>query len=103
MSQIMVIATIKLNNKNLLDDWNVLSKKISDDLEGQDGFISRDVVRKDNRTILCLLKWESKAQQQKFMAEIAERTDLVTEMIMNEFERVVDAANIKQEFLEILA
>lgn len=102
MSQLMVIATLKLNNENLLDDWKELSKKISDDLEGKDGFISRDVVRAKDGVISCILKWKSKAQQEKFMRELTARTDLASEVMMTEFARVADVANIKQEFLEVL-
>jgi len=102
MSQIIVIATLKLNPGNMLDSWKTLSKQISGDLEGEDGFIYRDSVVKEDGTILCILKWESRAQQEKFMEDLAARTDMITSMRMDEFERVVDVSSIKQEFLEII-
>ena len=102
MSQIIVIATLKLNHKNMLDDWKILSKHIGDDLEGQDGFIYRDSVIAKDGMISCILKWESKAYQEKFMTALTARTDMITTMRMDEFERVVDVSTIKQEFLDIV-
>jgi len=102
MSQIIVIAKLELNNKNLLDDWKVLSRQIGEDLEGEDGFIYRDSVINGDGTISCILKWESKVHQEKFMADLTERSDMITNMRMEEFERVVNVSTIKQEFLEII-
>jgi len=102
MSQIIVIATLKLSNKNMLDDWKVLSRQIGEELEGQDGFIYRDSVISEDGTISCILKWESKIHQERFMEDLSSRTDMITNMRMDEFERVVDVSSIKQEFLEVL-
>jgi hypothetical protein len=102
MNQIIVIATLKLTNKNMLNDWKLLSKQIGDDLEGVDGFVYRDSVIAEDGTISCILKWESKVQQEKFMKDLAARTDMITTMRMDEFERVVDVSSIKQEFLDIV-
>ena len=71
MSKIMIMTTLKLKNENEVDAWKVMSTKIDKDLEGVDGFISRDSVRKDDGLIYCILKWESKEQQEKFMANLA--------------------------------
>ena len=102
MSQIIVIATLKLSNKNMLDDWKVLSRQIGEDLEGQDGFIYRDSVVAEDGMISCILKWESKEKQEKFMTELAARSDMITNLRMDEFERIVDVSTIKQEFLEVI-
>ena len=67
MNKIMVIATLRLNDESLLSDWKVISDKITADLTGKDGFISRDSVRADDGLISCILKWKSKAHQEKFM------------------------------------
>jgi len=102
MSQIIVIATLKLSNKNMLDDWKVLSRQIGEELEGQDGFIYRDSVVGEDGIISCILKWESKEQQEKFMTELEARSDMITNLRMDEFERIVDVSTIKQEFLEVI-
>lgn len=102
MSQIIVIATLELNKKNLLDDWKRLSKEIGDDLAGEEGFIYRDSVINEDGTISCILKWESREHQEKFMADLAGRSDMMTNMRMESFERIVNVSTIKQEFLEVL-
>ncbi|HIQ47696.1 MAG TPA: hypothetical protein EYH57_08770 [Sulfurovum sp.] len=102
MSQIIVIARLELNKKNMLDEWKVLSRQIGEDLEGEDGFIYRDSVIHDDGSISCILKWESRAHQEKFMEDLAARTDMITNMRMEDFERIVNVSTIKQEFLEII-
>jgi len=102
MSQIIVIAKLKLNNKNLLDDWKSLSREIGEDLEGADGFIYRDSVINEDGSISCILKWESREHQEKFMADLSARSDMITNMRMENFERIVDVSTIKQEFLEVI-
>ncbi len=98
----MVIATLKLNDESLLEDWKVISRNISADLEGVDGFISRDSVRDDNGLIYCILKWESRAQQEKFMSELMSRTDEESQKMFAEFARVVDMESMTKEILEVL-
>ncbi len=102
MSKIMVIATLTLNDESFLADWKVISEKINADLQGQDGFISRDSVRAEDGLIYCILKWESKAQQEKFMEILAQRDDEESLALMQEFGRVVNVESIKKEFLEVL-
>jgi len=102
MSKIMVMAKLRLNDENLLEDWKVISAQIDKDLVGVDGFISRDVVQADDGLIYCILKWESRAQQEKFMEELMERTDEESMAIMVEFARVVNVEEISKEFLTIV-
>ena len=99
MSKIMVMAKLRLNDENLLEDWKVISAQIDKDLVGVDGFISRDVVQADDGLIYCILKWESRAQQEKFMEELMERTDEESMAIMVEFARVVNVEEMSKEFL----
>ena len=102
MSKIMIITTLTLKSENLLDEWKALSAKIDQDLAGADGFISRDVVRKEDGTIYCILKWESTEQQVKFMAALAARDDIVSNMMMEDFANIVDVANMTKESFEVL-
>ncbi len=102
MKKIMVIATLKLNDESLLEDWKVISDKITVDLTGQDGFISRDSVRGEDGLIYCILKWESKEKQEQVMTEIMARTDDASIAMMTEFGRVVDMESMTKEFLEVL-
>ena len=98
----MVMAKLRLNDANLLEDWKAVSAQIDRDLVGVEGFISRDVVQADDGLIYCILKWESKAQQEKFMEELTERTDEKSMAIMVEFGRVVNVEEMSKEFLEVL-
>ncbi len=102
MSKIMVIAKLKLNDESLLEDWKALSRKISAGLAGVDGFISRDSLRDENGLIYCLVKWESRAQQEKAMAEIMSSTDEESQKMFAEFARVVDMESMTKEILEVL-
>ena len=102
MSKIMVIATLKLNSEDLLEEWKVISKNITADLTGQDGFISRDSVRREDGLIYYILKWESKAQQEAFMAGLMARKDEESLAMMAEFGRVVNVESMTREFLEVL-
>lgn len=102
MSKIMVMAKLRLNDENLLEDWKVISAQIDKDLVGVDGFISRDVVQADDGLIYCILKWESRTQQEKFMEELMERTDEESMAIMVEFARVVNVEEMSKEFLAIV-
>ena len=102
MSQIIVMATLKLNDESLLEDWKVISAKITADLEGHDGFISRDSVRGEDGLVYCILKWESKDKQEKFMEELMARTDEDSMSLMADFGRVVDMQSMTKEFFEVL-
>jgi len=102
MEKIMVIATLKLNDENLLDDWRIISAKITEELVDEDGFLSRDVIRGDDGVISCILKWESKEKQEKFMNALIARTDEESLAMMAEFGRIVDAKNMTREYFKVL-
>ncbi len=101
MSQILVMATLKLNDEKLLEDWKTLSKKITEDLTGQDGFIWRESGRDENGLIYCILRWESKEKQEKFMSALMARTDDEHTVIMTEFSRVVNMQSMTKEIVEV--
>ena len=102
MNEIMVIAKLKLNNEQLLGDWKILSEKIDTDLAGVDGFISRDSLQGEDGTIYCVLKWESKSKQEKFMEELMSRTSEESQLMMEEFGRVVNIESLSKDFFEVL-
>jgi len=102
MSKIMVIATLRLNDESMLAEWKVISDNITEDLTGQDGFISRDSVQAEDGLIYCILKWESKAHQEKFMEALMARTDDKSMAMMAEFGKVVNVEGMTREFLEVV-
>jgi hypothetical protein len=102
MNKIMTITKLKLNDKNLLEDWKVLSKKMNIGLEGVDGFISRDSVCGENGLVYCILKWESKEHQVKFQEYTLSRTDEEFQKMFAELGRIMNMESISREFLELL-
>ena len=101
MSKTMVIAKFKLNNETLLEEWKVMSEKISADLQGQDGFISRDSVRGEDGLIYCLVKWESQSHQEQFMAQLMDRNDAESLAMMEAFGKIVNMESMSKEFYEV--
>ena len=97
---IMVMATLKLNDSNLLNEWKILSNWISGDLKGVDGFISRDSVQAKDGLIYCILKWESKEKQEAFTKNLEAREDFGKAMA--EFSKIVDVTSMTKEFFTVL-
>jgi len=79
MSQYFVNVSFKLNDGKL-EDWKVLSKQIDEDIAKAKGFISRDSGIDEDQTVYCLVKWQSKADQEIFLAELMAREDAPTMM-----------------------
>ena len=100
MSKIMLMASFQLNSPDLLEDWKKMSAMISADLQGVDGFISRDSVREENGTVYCILKWASKEQQENFRKALEAREEWPE--LMGEFSRIVNMETMKEEFFEVL-
>lgn len=100
MSKIMVMATLRLHNEALLEAWKELSSKITADLQGVKGFISRDSVRSEDGLIYCILKWESRADQEAFMEAFMARPD--ANALMQEFGEIVDVQSMTREYFDIL-
>ncbi|MDC9714406.1 MAG: hypothetical protein PSN36_01080 [Gammaproteobacteria bacterium] len=75
MSEYFVIMSFELNEKNLMSDWQALSKEIDEDIVKADGFISRDSGVDENGRVYCLVKWQSKAHQENFMKQLESRPE----------------------------
>ena len=93
------MATLRLNDESLLEDWKKMSAEITADLQGRKGFISRDSVRAEDGLIYCILKWESKAYQEAFMESLMARPESMA--MMAEFGRVVNVEGMTKEYFEL--
>ena len=100
--KIMAITKLKLNDENLLEDWKVLSEKINTDLEGVNGFISRDTACGEDGLVYCILKWESKEHQVKFQEYTLSRTDEEFQKMFAELGRIMNMENMSREFFDLL-
>lgn len=100
MTKIVMIVSFELNDPSLIEDWKKISAMISDDLAGVDGFIYRDSAISEDKTVFCILKWNSKEHQQKFRAELESSKEWPA--MMADFARIVNMETMKQEFLEVL-
>ena len=69
MSKYFVIVSFELH-KGQLENWQTLSKEIYQDLKTADGFISRDSGIDENKRVYCLVKWQSKTQQESNMKRL---------------------------------
>ena len=99
MPKIIMFVSFELNNPNLLNDWKTLSAIINDDLQGVDGFISRDSAQGKDGTIYCILKWHSQAQQEAFRASLEARPEWP--QMMEDFGRIVNLDTMAPEVLEV--
>lgn len=75
MGEYFVIMSFELNDKNLVNDWQALSKEIDKDISKADGFISRDSGIDENGRVYCLVKWQSKAHQENFKKLLESRKE----------------------------
>ena len=100
MSHVIVIASFKLNDENLLNDWKELSATIDKGLSAIDGFLSRDSAIGDDANVYCLVKWKSKQQEEAFMKHFEESDDLAE--MTAEFERIVKMDTMTREVLEVI-
>ena len=66
MNAYTIIESFKLHDEQL-ENWKELSKKIDTDIAKVEGFISRDSGIDSDSRVYCLVKWESKTHQEKFM------------------------------------
>ena len=74
MEKYFIVISFELNDGQL-DNWKKLSKDIDNDLASVDGFISRDSGVDDDNRVYCLVKWESRAHQERFRAELESREE----------------------------
>lgn len=100
MSKVMKIVSFELNNMNLLDEWKKVSAMIDSDLQGVDGFISRDSLKGSDNKIYCILKWETKEQQEAYRVILEEK--MKDPEMSKSFGKFVNMKTMTSEFLEIL-
>ena len=98
MSKYFIEVSFELNDGQL-DNWKNLSKEINNDLANVEGFISRDSGIDENNRVYCLVKWESKAHQEKFRKQLESRENW-NEM-MNYFGSVIDVKTEKRNSVDL--
>ncbi len=98
MSKYFIEVSFELNDGQL-DNWKNLSKDINNDLANVKGFISRDSGIDENNRVYCLVKWESKAHQEKFRKQLESRENW-NEM-MNYFGSIVDVKTEKRNSVDL--
>lgn len=99
MKNIYVIAQFELNDKNLLDDWKIMSDNITKELKHVDGFISRDSAIDENGKVYCILKWENLEKRTAFAKTMEE--DSFKEK-MADFSRIANMETMKMETYTVL-
>ncbi len=92
MSGFFVLVSFELNDKNLLIDWKVLSKEIDDNILGVKGFISRDSGIDEQGYVYCLVKWQSRADQEAFKKQFESKDDW--SKTMEDFGRIANMETI---------
>ncbi len=69
MTPYTIIESFELH-EGQLDNWKELSKHIDTDIAKAEGFISRDSGIDTDGRVYCIVKWESKEHQEKFMKNL---------------------------------
>lgn len=69
MNQYFIIMSFELHQRQL-ENWKTLSKEIDIDIAKADGFISRDSGIDEDGRVYCLVKWQSKTQQETFRRQL---------------------------------
>ncbi|MCK5917715.1 MAG: antibiotic biosynthesis monooxygenase [Cocleimonas sp.] len=69
MNPFTIIESFKLHDGQL-ENWKELSKNIDTDIAKAEGFISRDSGIDADSRVYCIVKWESKANQEAFMKQL---------------------------------
>lgn len=100
MSNIIVKVSFKLNDESLLDDWKVMSAKITADLADIKGFISRESAKGEDGLVYCIVQWDSLANQVAFRENFESSENFAA--MMADFARIVDMETLKQEMLEVI-
>ena len=99
MSESIEMVSFELKDKNLLDDWKALSKEIDEDIAKADGFISRDSGMDEAGRVYCLVKWQTKAHQEKFMQQLTAREEWPK--MMEYFGSIADMETMKPHHLAL--
>ena len=99
MGEYLKIVSFELNDKNLLNDWKVFSKEIDEDFANVEGFISRESGIDENGRIYCIVKWQSKTHQEKFMQRLTSSEDYPK--IMEHFGSIANMDTMTPNNLEV--
>lgn len=100
MQEVIMMVSFELNSKELLDDWKKLSTIISKDLQGVEGFISRDSAQDENGLVYCVVRWKDKSYQEKFMQEFSQKESFENDMA--EFASLANMETMVSKTLNIL-
>ena len=100
MSTIKIIATLQLNNPELLEEWKVISADINEDLKNNArGFISRESGIDADGLVYCILEWESREASEKFRKGLSSRPDFMEKM--EDFSRVVNMESMTKKIVDL--
>jgi hypothetical protein len=99
MSGYFVNMSFELNDESLLEDWKKLSAEISEDMAKVDGFISRDSGVDEDGRMYCLVKWQSKTQQEAFRKTLESRADFPE--IMAQFGKIGNMESSIYKMIEL--
>lgn len=99
MSGYFINMSFELNDKNLLEDWKILSKEIDKDIARADGFVSRDSGIDEDGRVYCLVKWQSKAHQENFRKQLESRAEWPE--MMQQFSNIANMESAINKAIEI--
>jgi predicted ribosome quality control (RQC) complex YloA/Tae2 family protein len=99
MKKVIQIVSFELNDKNLLEEWKVMSAEITAQLKNAPGFIYRDSAIEENGKIYCVLKWES-IESQKAVRKMMESPEM--EEKMEAFGKIANLQTMEEKFLEVV-
>ena len=102
MKNIYVLVSFKLQSLDLKDEWKKLSDNITADMKANaKGLIFRDATLDKEGNAHCIIKWESREDQEAFKAIMDERFKNEPELMEN-FGKIVDLTTMKKEITEVL-
>ena len=97
MENIYELVQFELNEWISIQDWKIMSDEINKELKKAEGFISRDSAVDEKWNVYCIIKWEDKETQEKFMKEI-----LSDEEWMKEFGKFANMKTMEMKTLNII-
>ncbi len=97
MENIYELVQFELNEWISIQDWKIMSDEINKELKKAEGFISRDSATDEKWNVYCIVKWENKEFQEKFMKKI-----LSDEEGMKEFGKFANMETMEMKTLNII-
>jgi heme-degrading monooxygenase HmoA len=98
MSAYFVSVSFQLN-PGKLEDWKAMSAEIDKDIAIKKGFVSRDSGIDENNLVYCLVKWQSKDDQEAFKRSL-EAQKVWSEMMEN-FANIVDMTTMESREIDL--